>query len=149
MESLIKLNAILRFHSSNFQNLHWNAAGEEFDDAHKDITTGYYELCEKYIDVTAEMIARLDGFALNFWEVSEMSEGQWTGVASDRLYSRTDICEIAAGLLEEINNCICECLSSAIMQDVENAGMKSTLEAMQDEFDIEDIFINTRRLATL
>ena len=58
VNKLIKLNAVLRLYHQNFLNLHWNSAGEEFNDAHKGISTDYYELCDKYIDTTAEMICR-------------------------------------------------------------------------------------------
>lgn len=150
MNELIKLNAILRFHESNFENLHWNTQGEEFDDAHKDITTGYYELCAEHIDTTAEMIARLGGFPFNYSEVAEVaSELGWTEVQSDRLYTRPEIIQIAQQLLTEILAVIAECLSSADMAAVENAGIKSELESIQEAFDLQGRYINKRRLSTL
>lgn len=149
MEELIMLNALLRYHKSGFLNLHWNASGEEFDDAHKDISTDYYELCDAYIDTTAEMVARLDDFPLNFDEVAETAkENNWTSVQSDTLYSRAQIIEISQTLLSEILDAITDCLASEDLQLVENSGIRSDLEAIQEEFDLQVRYINKRRLGS-
>jgi DNA-binding ferritin-like protein len=149
MSNIIKLNAMLRVYNSNFLNLHWNSAGEEFNDSHKSISTDYYELCDKYIDVTAEMAARLGENAPNFGEVAEIArQEQFVAVESTRLYNRKDIIQIADTMLKDICMCIVECLAEEIINSPINVGIKSDLEAMASAFDIEYRYINKRRMVS-
>lgn len=147
MNELIKLNALLRLYESNFLNLHWNAKEEDFNDSHKGISTDYYELTSKYIDVTAEMICRLGKCPLNYKEVCILSEKSGNiFVESQKLYDRKDIIELSDKMLSDIVNNITTCLESEEMQSSINAGIKSTLESMLEEFDIQYRYINKRRM---
>ena len=175
VDKLLYLNALLRIYNSNFLNLHWNSVGEEFNDAHKSISTDYYELCDKYIDATAEMICRLGKNPYNYIEaynavidganndeVEDVEESGYKSllmgfseeyinniliVDSSQLYNRSEIIKIADKMLYDIVNAITACLSAEGSNDVINAGIKSDLEAMLGEFDIQYRYINKRRMA--
>jgi DNA-binding ferritin-like protein len=177
-EALIKLNAILRLHHSNFLNLHWNSVGIDFDDSHKGITTDYYELCDKYIDSTAEMACITTVNPPNYIDVIRIlntvvvqnpnPEERLSGskdsdvdayksliesndevykyivIDSNKLYTREEIVKFADIMLADIVCAIEECLSSNDID--EYIGIKSDLEAMYSEVDLQLSYINRRRL---
>lgn len=145
--NLVKLNAMLRVYNSNFLNLHWNTVGEEFNDAHKGISTDYYELCDKYVDTTAEMIARFGINAPNYIEVANMAS-DFIVVDSTKLYTRKEIIEYADKMLGDICKCIVTCLAEDCMKEGYNTGIRSDLEAMHSEFDLQYRYINKRRLVS-
>ncbi len=182
-DKLILLHSVLRVYASNFMNLHWNACGEEFNDAHKAISTDYYELCDKYIDSTAEMIARLGVNPPNYNEVmhiifhhnidinqeaadSVVPKDESTGYAallkeyaddseykdefimidSSKLYRRIDIINYANVMLGQIKTLIENCIADEEIQAIENSGIRSDLEAMHAEFDLQHRYINKRRM---
>lgn len=148
MNKLIKLNALLRVNESNFLNLHWNASGEDFNDSHKGITTDYYELCNKYVDITAEMITRFGKNPLNFIEICKVAEKcEFVIVDSQRLYTRKEIIEFSQTMLKDIISILVECLDDIELKNTINAGIKSTLENMLEEFDLQYRYINKRRLS--
>lgn len=146
---LIELNSVLRLYCSNFRNLHWNSKGEEFDDAHATISNGYISLCDKYVDSTGEMITRLDMNPLNYTEVVEFinnAENNYMVINTEKLYTRKEIIEYSGKMLEDIVNLIVAVLNEAIIGETINAGIKSDLEAMLNEFDIQYRYINKRRM---
>lgn len=151
-DMLIMLNSVLRVYCSNFSVLHWNAAGEEFNDAHRSIAEEYEGLFHKYVDVTAEMATRLGSNPLNYGEVFELMkqcEKDYLLVDSKKLYSRKDICELADKMLADI----CDIISATIewegLAAPINAGIRSELETMLNEFDLQYRYINKRRLTTV
>lgn len=147
MNKLLVLNALLRIYNANFLNLHWNCRGEEFNDAHKSISTEYYELCDKYIDLTAEMAARLGGNPLNYIQVAIYAQKEDKPIVDSKiLYTRKDIIEYADCMLGDIVNSIKECLEDPCMENTINAGIKSDLETMLNDFDIQYRYINKRRM---
>lgn len=149
VNKLIKLNAILRLYHQNFLNLHWNSAGEEFNDAHKSISTDYYELCDKYIDTTAEMICRLGGNPLNYIQVVEFltnQDSKYFVTDSSKMYERKDIIKWSDVMLGDILKNIEEVLEDDEAEDSCNIGIKSDLEAMHSEFDLQYRYINKRRM---
>lgn len=145
-ENLILLNAILRYHASNFQMLHWNAVGEDFNDAHANISTDYYKLCDSYIDLTAEMVGRLDYFVYDYATVAQVAEDEkWSSVNSEELYTRDEVISISDQLLAEVVSVVEACLDSDEVNTSKNAGIRSGLENMQDEFDLQVRYVNKRR----
>lgn len=147
MNKLLVLNAILRLYHANFLNLHWNSKGEEFNDAHKSISTEYYELCEKYIDLTAEMAARLGGNPLNYVQVAIFAQKEDKPLVDSKiLYTRKQIIEYADCMLGDVIVAIKACLEDSCMENTINAGIKSDLEAMLNDFDIQYRYINKRRM---
>ena len=150
MYSLYDLHVALRLYHSNLLNLHWNAHGLEFNDSHKNITTEYYELCDKYIDITAEMLARLNIYAPNYIEVVQYisnSPDNFHVVDSKKLYTKEEIVALVDSMFESILSFIAKSLEDEeIKNNIENVGIKSDLEAMYSEFDLQYRYINKRRM---
>ena len=151
MDTHIKdLHIALRLYHANFMNLHWNAKGEGFDDAHKRITTDYYDLCYKHIDTTAEMLARLNISCPNYIESAyyiDKAEHHFYMVDSSKLYNKMEIMRIASSMLNDILSLIEASLKDeCIEDDPANVGIKSDLESMHSEFDLQARYINARRL---
>lgn len=150
MNNLYNLHIALRVYHSNLLNLHWNSHGMDFNDSHKDITTEYYELCDKYIDITAEMLARLNIFAPNYIEVVDYmskSEDKFHIVDSAKLYSREEIVALVDKMFESILFYIEKSLEDEeIKNNIKNVGIKSDLESMYSEFDLQYRYINKRRM---
>ena len=99
------LNAVMRLHESNIRNLHWNSAGEEFNDAHKEITTEYYELLSDNVDKTAELLAMFGINAPNYIEVIQTikeSGSDYMLVNSNKLYNREEIIKIMDDIFNDI-----------------------------------------------
>ena len=145
---LTMLNSVLRVYCSNFDVLHWNAVGEEFNDAHVNIAEGYGELFHKYVDPTAEMLTRLGQNPLNYVEVLELLKScdkDYLLVDSKRLYARADIIRNSDIMLGNICELLASCIESFEGQSI-NAGIKSTLESILEDFDLQYRYINKRRL---
>ena len=147
---LVVLNSLLRVYASNFSVLHWNSIGEEFNDAHRNIAGEYEELCSKYVDVTAEMATRLGVNPLNYAEVLDLfnnSDRQCLIVDSKKFYTRKDIIVIADKLFTDITSLIAATIESEELQAPINAGIRSELESILNDFDLQYRYINKRRLA--
>jgi len=143
------LHIALRLYHANLMNLHWNAKGEDFNDSHKSITSEYYDLCYKYIDITAEMLARLNITCPNYIEAAKWmqeSEAKYFVVDSNRLYTRAQIIQLADYMFKGILNLIEYTLAEDLMKDPRNTGIKSDLESMHSEFDLQSRYINARRM---
>ena len=144
------LNAMMRLYESNIRNLHWNAAGEEFNDAHKSITEEYYELMAENIDKTAEILGIYDFLAPNYVEVLlilKSSEKEFKLVESDKLYNRAEIIELIDIMFGDIIEILEDILENGD-EDLEmNAGVKSELENILYTFTFQKNYINKRRLA--
>lgn len=145
---LIELNCILRLYESNFRNLHWNCAGENFDGAHKQITTEYYEMIGTTIDETAEIIAMLGQNAPNYseaYKIIESSEKHHLEIDSSKLYTRKDVIQYADVMLNDICELLTEVLEEDIIDDESNAGIKSKLEDILYDYTLQARYINKRR----
>lgn len=146
---LNELFAVLVLYRMNFENLHWNSKGLGFDDAHKNISTEYYEKVNDDVDVVAEMLVRLGVNPMNYREVFEYitnSSNDYMIVESNTLYSKKDVISMSQILLTNISNAIVAVLDSDYMQETINAGMKSTLETLLDYYDLQARYINSRKL---
>ena len=146
---LNELFAVLVLYRMNFENLHWNSKGLGFDDAHKNISTEYYEKVNDDVDVVAEMLVRLGVNPMNYKEVFDCitnSSNDYMIVASNTLYSKKDVISMSQTLLTNICTAIVAVLDSDYMQETINAGMKSTLETLLDYYDLQARYINSRKL---
>lgn len=146
---LQELLNVLIVYRSNFQNLHWNSVGENFDNAHKEISSDYYEKVSGTIDTIAEMCCRLNIMPLNYKEVFDAISGydaQYLVVESQHLYGRTEIVQMSDIMLKDITRLLAETITSEEMQTPINAGMRSELETILNEYDIQARFINSRKL---
>jgi DNA-binding ferritin-like protein len=148
---LQKLNAVLRMYESNFRILHWNAKGIDFNDSHKSITTEYYEMIGKTIDQIAEIMARLGENVPNYVEVLNILKSDnnkdYMIIDPSDLYTREQIVKLADTMLNDICLVIIDCLEDPSIQNLAiNAGIKSELESIYSEYDLQARYINKRRL---
>lgn len=142
------LNAVMRLHESNIRNLHWNTAGEEFDDAHKVITEEYYDLFATNIDKISEIMGMLDIPVPNYVQVIDViksSNRHFIVVKSDKLYNRGEIITLLDTIFGDITGLILEVLDEDIIQDTINTGIRAELENILYTFDFQKRYINKRR----
>jgi len=147
--NLLELHSVLRLYCSNLSNLHWNSCGEEFNDAHVNITDGLIDLFHKWIDPVGEMLTRLGINPLNYAEVFDLiknSSNDYFIAESAKMYNRKEIITIADVMLKDIVTLICTVLDSEEMKATINAGIKSELEGMLNDFDLQYRYLNKRRL---
>ena len=146
---LKELYCVLVLYHQNFRNLHWNSVGENFDDAHKEIAKDYYEMTDDTIDTVAEMMGRLGvnppNYAEVFNEVSN-SSNDYMVVESTELYDRTAIVKMSDKMLTDITALLAATIQDQIMQEPINAGMRSELETILNDYDIQARYINKRKL---
>ena len=148
---LIMLNSVLRVYCSNFSVLHWNAAGEEFNDAHRGIAEEYEDLFHKYVDVTAEMATRLGYNPLNYVEVVELLKNcdkDYVLIDSTKLYTRKEMIGLADKMLADICDIISATIEDESLKAPINAGIRSELESILNDFDLQYRYINRRRMVS-
>lgn len=147
-----ELFCVLSLYHFNFRNLHWNSNGENFDNVHKEITTEYYEMIDGTIDTVGEMLTRLGINPCNYSETLEFiknAEKNYMMVDSNKLYNRTDIVKMSDVMLNDIVTLMVEAWNSEEMKNPINVGIKSTLEALINDYDIQARYINKRKLDTV
>lgn len=134
--------SVLLVYRSNFHVLHWLAKGENFFTIHEK-TSEYYEEILKDADVIAEMILRRpDGKIVNYKEalllVTEYTDHAFLLLDTDRYcYDSEDFKKYASEMFKDIIICIEELLDTDYIQKSSNVGIKSTLEAMHDKYDLQ------------
>ena len=151
MLKIIELNAVMRLYESNFRNLHWNSVGNEFNDAHKEITTEYYELLAGTIDQISEIMAMFGLKAPNYIEVLDIlkeSSLSYCIVDSNVVYTRADIIKFSDIMLGDICKLLADVLDDEQLEDTINAGIKSELENILYQFTLQYRYINKRRLGS-
>ena len=151
MEAIIQeLLAVLTLYRSNFQNLHWNAKGIDFDNAHKEITTDYYEMVNGTIDQIAEMATRNGINPMNLIDLVNSinnSERNYYSVDASQLYSREDIVQASDIMLKDIIDLLISLHGSEeIMNTPINIGFRSTIESIIDQYDLQYRYINKRKM---
>ena len=144
-----KLNSIMRLYESNIRLLHWNTVGEEFNDAHKEITEPYYEMIAKDIDRVAEIMGMLNIMPPNYLEVYAIVKKykeDYVVIDSNKLYNRSEISDKIGHMFEDITNIIAEILDDDELEDSKQVAIKSELESIMYDFDFQRRYINKRRL---
>lgn len=144
-----KLNSTMRIYESNIRLLHWNTVGEEFNDAHKEITEPYYEMIAKDIDRVSEIMGMINIFPPNYLEVYAIVKKyneNYVVVDSGKLYNRREISEKIGAMFGDITDIISEILDSDDLQSTKQAAIKSELESIMFDFDFQRRYINKRRL---
>lgn len=141
------LDALLRLYEQNFRNLHWNSAGLEFNDSHKNITTEYYEMVSEDVDAVAEILCMFDVNPANYVEAYELiskSENQYLIIDSGKKYTKAEIVELSETMLKDI----CDLLAGIItqIQNPLDAGIKSEFESMLFKYSKEARYLNKRRM---
>ena len=152
IEVLTELHSVLRVYCSNFSVLHWNSVGEEFNDAHKNITTDYEDKFHDAVDPVGEYITRLGANPLNYAETLEFlnnSESKYLVVSSKQLYTRAEIIKLTQAMLCDTCRLFVKALDDEEINQTVNASIKSDLESLYNVFDLEFRYINARRIATI
>lgn len=147
---LCLLNAVLRLYESNFRNLHWNSTGNEFNDAHKSITTDYYDMIGGDVDKIAEIMTMLGQNAPNYIEVVDViknhQDKNFLIIDTSVLYNREEIIKFSDIMLNDICELLADCLTDEVLSDPMNAGIKSELESILYNYTLESRYINKRRI---
>ena len=143
---LKELDALLRLYEQNFRNLHWNSAGLEFNDSHKNITTEYYEMLAEDVDAIAEILCMYGANPVNYveaYEIIKNTDNNYYIVNSMEKFDKAKIVEISEVMLNDI----CKLLSEIIPQVTNplDAGIKSELESMLFKYSKEARYLNKRR----
>lgn len=143
----VRLQTNLTIFANNVKMLHWNCKGNEFGAVHDGLTNDLYDKMTDDIDRVAEMMIRLSIRPLNLYEVVQIGEeNDIPVVSSNYLYQKEDVYKYIQKMLIEIIGNIEEALQVDMIQDVKNTGIRSDLEAMHNEYDIERRFKNARRM---
>ena len=141
------LQSNLTIFANNIKMLHWNCKGDEFGCMHDELTNDLYDKMTDDVDRVAEMMIRLSLRPLNLYEVVEIGEENDTPVVnSNYLYEKEEVYKYIQKMLIVIMKNIEETLELDVIQDIKNTGIRSDLEAMHNEYDIERRFKNARRL---
>ena len=142
------LLSVMRLYESNFRNLHWNSKGMEFDNGHKQISEEYYELYSANIDKVAEIMGMFGINPDNYIDtVIYLTENKkYLMIDTSILYSRDDIVKAADIMLGDTCRLIAEVLKLEELEDTINAGIKSSLESILEEFTLQYRYINKRKL---
>ena len=141
------LQSNLTIFANNIKMLHWNCKGDEFGYMHDELTNDLYEKMTDDVDRVAEMMIRLSLRPLNLYEVVQIGEENDIPVVnSNYLYEKEEVYKHIQKMLIVIMRNIEETLELDVIQDMKNTGIRSDLEAMHNEYDIERRFKNARRL---
>lgn len=139
--SLKTFLSVLIVYRSNFQVLHWLAAGKSFEVIHKK-TEEYYNEISDDVDVIAEMVLRNSDEIVNYKEALEIIEeddNNFILVDSKRSCEMEDFIELSTKMLKDILSCI-----ESVLEDVDNIGIKSSLESLYEKYDLQANYILRR-----
>lgn len=144
------LIAVLLMYQSNAKILHWKSCGPEFDTMHKDIASDLYSKITNDIDTVAEMALRLDinppNYAECIAELRKYDDYEFKLLNTDIDYPYDEFTANIGVILDDILYAIEETLFSDIIQNEhKNVGIKSSLEALYESYDIQARYLNKRR----
>ena len=141
--------AQLMLYSVNIKDLHWLVRGDEFDSVHNGVTNDYHDkICED-IDYIAEVLLRNGEEPLNMPEAVRLTESanrKFVIVDTGKLYGKVEVYQYLQKMLQDIKLSI-EFLIKSLEDDIKQVGIKSTLEAMHEWYDLQARFLNKRRLS--
>lgn len=146
MEKKFKvLMAVLCTDAHNMKVLHWKSEGKSFDTQHNIAADLADKICES-VDYIAEVLVRTGSNPLSYKEVlTELesdSEDHLIAEATKNYEYDEFVSEIST-MLKDILKCIENVLEDEGL--AKKYGIKSTLEAMHDEYDHELNYLNARR----
>lgn len=128
--------SVLLVYRSNFHVMHWMAKGENFFTLHSKAEEYYNEIL-KDADVVAEMILRKSNKIVDYKEaldiISADENHEFLLVDSEITYDTDKFKKYSTKMFKDILVCIEELLEE---DNNINIGMKSSLEAMYDKYDI-------------
>lgn len=147
--NLRDLLAVFILEEANFNILHWNCKGKKFDRMHA-LAQDWYERCNTAKDAVAEMAMRNALNPVHYGEaisILKNSEINFKILSSDDIFEYDEFMEEAQEICKNICTAIAEVLySDEIQNDKVNVGIKATLEAMYEEWDLDMRYKNTHRV---
>lgn len=128
--------SVLLVYRSNFHVMHWMVKGENFFTLHSKAEEYYNEIL-KDADIVAEMILRKSNKIVNYKEaldiISADENHEFLLVDGEITYDTDKFKKYSTKMFKDILVCIEELLKE---DNNINIGMKSSLEAMYDKYDI-------------
>lgn len=146
MDELKLYLAMLLVYRHNFHMLHWCAAGEKFNRIH-DNASKYYEEILGTADEVAEYAMRLGikppSFPECFTLLKESDATDFLIVGSDEVDYHTFL-EQSEKMFHDICKGAEILLATDTIQEPENVGIKSGIEAIHNEYDLYLRYLNKR-----
>lgn len=149
MQPIKRLLAVLMLAQSNFQILHWKSIGKKFDKQHS-IAAELYEKCFNDQDTIAEFSIMLGISPVNIVSAIETlredDSHEYVIVDPEKDFEYDEFVKTVSTVLGDIKYAIFTTLSDEeIQNNIVNIGIKSTLESIVGEYDLQDRYLNTRR----
>lgn len=141
-------SAVLTIYHHNFKVLHWGAGGKKFDRVHS-LSQDYADMCLADLDIIAEMGLRNGQPPVsmgNIIETLKESDGNFM-ILDYKTYNYKEFCVATTKMLSNILDCIATLRNSDEMQSDANMGIKASLEAMYDKYDLQARYLNARRMS--
>lgn len=134
------LLSVLLVYRSNFHVLHWMSNGKEFFTMHAKAEE-YCDQILKDVDTVAEMVLRTEDSIVNYKEALEIIEHEehheFLLIESDKLFDIDDFRKHSIRMFKDILSCIEDVLSTDVIKNPKNVGIKSSLEGMHDKYDLQ------------
>ena len=148
--SFTEITAVFTQYANNFRILHWCAVGKKFDRIHN-TAKEYYEMIGDDLDVLAEMGMRVNQSPSTMYKaasiLSNISDHNFLVIENCDLVDFEKFCKMTNLMLMDICYSIESVLSSDIMKDPRNVGIRATLEGIHDKYDLQARYLNARRFA--
>lgn len=146
--NLTQLLSLLLLYRHNFQVIHWNLEGEQFDRYHE-LANKYYDKLADDLDSVAEMTGMFDdehvvGY-MEAYETISKSPEDYVQVTSNSHPDGEKAAEYFDTMLMDITKAIQKVLSEDKIQDPANVGVKAELEGMHFYYAKEWKYFNRRR----
>ena len=143
-----KLTAVFTVYSNAFKVMHWGAIGNKFDRIHK-LCEEYYDMVGTDLDALAEMGIRLGQKPATLAESIDILHGleghEFIIIQSFEDINYERFVKLANVMLNDILWCIATELQTDDMKNIVNVGIKSSLEAMYEKYDLQARYLNARR----
>ena len=140
--------SVLLVYQHNFRILHWKASGHNFNMIHEwaDNYSNNLSVC---IDKIAEIAMRLGQQPVNYKEAAELLESyddhDFTMLEAEDDYCIDCFIRHSDTMFADILKCIEELLQNSELENIKNVGIKSDLESIYSEIDLQYRYINARR----
>lgn len=150
MHSMKRALAVLVLSQSNFQVLHWKSVGKKFDRQHK-LAAEFYERCFNDQDTIAEYSIMLGINPVNIASalgcLKEDDSHEYIIIDPEKDYKYDEFIESVSTILSDIKFALSAALfDEEIQNNPANVGIKADLESIVGWYDLQDRYLNTRRM---
>ena len=146
--NLRELLSVFIIEESNFNILHWNCHGNKFDRMHT-LAEEWYERCAKNKDAVAEMAMRIGLDPVSYLEtfaVLKNTDIDYKILTHDDKFDHDNFMKEVQEIIGQICASILAVLDSEDIKKPENVGIKSTLEGIYEEWDLDLRYKNPHRM---